>query len=276
MTIAVLPQQIANGEPHDAARILENENFLRDGVNEALNGWQTLTGLTYAGADAPTFTITTATDLTATVGVGMRIKLTQTTGGTKYFIITAITASLITVYGGTDYTLNNETITTPYFSNVKAPVGFPLNPNKWTILIQSGTTYSNQASPTFNIWYGQTNTYSTAGDATGISITVPIGIWILGFKVAAEILVSASDGTIWSTLSTSLTGATINDNLTIASENTVNGVRATVEGQVEDVVEIATKTNYYHLTKCNGTTIGSLLIRNDYVKGRIYARCAYL
>ncbi|WP_442766606.1 hypothetical protein, partial [Mitsuokella multacida] len=102
---------------------------------------------TYLGADAPTYTFTISGDKTSKYSPGMRIKLTQTT--VKYFIIVAVSYSYpnttVTIYGGTDYTLENAAITDPYYSMVKAPAGFPLDPAKWTV---SATLSGVQSNPT--------------------------------------------------------------------------------------------------------------------------------
>jgi len=89
------------------------------------NGWISARAtLTYASASAPTFVCNTSTDLTTRISVGMKIKLTQTT--TKYFFVTAITSTTITLYGGTTYSVINATISNVYFSSVQLPYGFPI------------------------------------------------------------------------------------------------------------------------------------------------------
>jgi hypothetical protein len=57
------------------------------------------------------------------------------------------------LYGGTDYTLAaaGDAITAPYYSVVKAPLGFPLNSNKWTVKVTDATIRS-QLTPTANTW----------------------------------------------------------------------------------------------------------------------------
>lgn len=75
--------------------------------------------LTYASAT--TFTCSAA--LAASLQIGDRIKLTQTTA--KYFYVTGISGTTITVNGGTDYTLANAAITLPFYSHEVSPVGFP-------------------------------------------------------------------------------------------------------------------------------------------------------
>lgn len=150
---------------------------IKDGWIPDTNTWS------YSSADSPTFVISVNADMTGLIGVGNRIKLTQTTA--KYFIVTAVGAfgggaTLITVYGGTDYTLANAAISSPYYSRQKAPFGFPVDPDKWTV--ESITTDSPaKTSPTSNIWYG-----GTGLTPTGVSITVPIGAWKIGYRVVID------------------------------------------------------------------------------------------
>ena len=135
-------------------------------------GWQTGPGTwTYSSADSPTFVLTTSVDLSSFIGVGARIKLTQTTE--KFFIVTAISGTAITLYGGTDYTLTAAAITSAYFSIMKAPAGFPLNPTKWTVEA-TDTADRVQGSPTQNVWY----------NLGSFSTSVPIGCWKLEYYVA--------------------------------------------------------------------------------------------
>lgn len=152
-------------------------NFSILGANVGGDGWQIIQfACSYSSADAPTFVISINGDVTALIGKGDRIKLTQSTGGTKYFIVTAVGAfsggnTLVTVYGGTDYTLNNEAISAPFFSHVKHPFGFPADPAKWT----QTTTFTAgfaQASPVQNTWYNVT------------SLVVPIGAWRISYGIS--------------------------------------------------------------------------------------------
>ena len=128
---------------------------------------------TYNSAIDPEFTFKISGDKTGKYYPGMRLKLTQTTA--KYFIVTKVAYSspdtTVTVYGGTDYDLADATITGPYYSMVKAPVGFPLNPAKWTVEVTS-TSDSTKSSPAKNTWYNQ-----------GGSITIPVGSWIVSYSI---------------------------------------------------------------------------------------------
>ena len=142
---------------------IKTKQISDDGWIPALGTW------TYSSADAPTYVISVDADMTTTIGVGQRIKLTHA-AAVKYFIVTAVGAysggvTLITVYGGTDYTLAATAITLPYYSMVKAPFGFPLDPTKWTQQLVDIADRST-AGPTVSVWY----------NVRSISISIPICI----------------------------------------------------------------------------------------------------
>jgi len=220
---------------------------------------------TYASADDPTFTFTISGDKTSKYSAGMRIKLTQTS--VKYFIITAVSYSspntTITVYGGTDYDLVNATITSPYYSTQKAPQGFPLNPNKWSVTLVNNTNPEGTISQ--NVW---TNLDS-------LSISIPIGCWSVYFSVYG--LYSYRNGTSSSpmvTLSTANNSETDKE-FTIRFEST--GATATllaVAGTASRTKEllIATKTSYY----INFTQVGADSASVGCQQRIIRATCAYL
>lgn len=136
------------------------KKYLRSGWVEADETW------TYASADDPTFVITVPSGAASKYSVGMKIKLTQTT--VRYFIITAVTDTTLTVYGGTDYDLADAAISANYYSLVKSPQGFPLDPDKWT--------------------YAPTVTDTTsAGFYNHATLNVPLGIWNTDVSVMAYV-----------------------------------------------------------------------------------------
>lgn len=65
--------------------------------------------------------VTVPTDATTKYSAGMKVKLTQTTGGTKYGRITAVTATTLSIFMLNSTTLNNEAITAPQYSIADAP-----------------------------------------------------------------------------------------------------------------------------------------------------------
>jgi hypothetical protein len=133
---------------------------------------------TYASADDPTFTFTVNGDKTSKYSPGMRIKVTQSST-VVYFIITKVTYSspntTITVYGGTDYDLADSAISDSFYSFQKAPFGFPLSPDKWSIQTSS-TSQSAQSNPVASTWY----------NLGSLSISVPIGAWKVYFTAIAQ------------------------------------------------------------------------------------------
>ncbi len=214
------------------------------------SGWIALGACTYETADSPTFQFSIAADVTGFIGVGNRIKLTQTT--VKYFIVTAVGAfsggkTIITVYGGTDYALANAAITSPFFSIAKAPFGFPLAKEKWTITVTDASLRS-QLSPTQNTWY----------NLGGLSIIVHIGLWDLGYSVCLYSATFTTTATnMQATLSTTNNSET-DSGLTVfhylGSPAIQNILLTTVSSDNKKSVSVAAKTTMY----LNGrTTIAS-------------------
>jgi len=238
----------------------------RTGWNSADETW------TYASADDPTFTFTIAAfDATAKYWAGMKIKLTDT--GTQFGIITKVVfddpGSTITIYMGTDYSLSGAAITLPYYSTMKAPHGFPLDPIKWTVEV-TDTTARQQAAPTQNTWY----------NLGSITISIPIGAWAVNYKVAIRV----TDNATATYVGGNVTLSTANDSesnadfttwmmfLTSTSDN--KNVAQTIYNEVP--LNIASKTSYYINTKTSYAGIADMYNANDQAKLIIRAVCAYL
>lgn len=115
--------------------------------------------------------ITVPTGATSRFGVGQRIKITQATGGTKIGIIHAVATTTLTVFFPSGTTLVNQAITGPFFSPVKAPLGFNTDPAVWS-LESILTTDTTQYSPTYNTWY----------NLGSHSLAVGVGSWKLYAK----------------------------------------------------------------------------------------------
>lgn len=233
-----------------------------------ISGWIGAAAMTYASADDPTYTVTMTGDVSGTYGVGMRIKLTQATGGTKYFIITKVAVSgntTLTLYGGTDYNLENEAISSPYYSPVKAPFGFPVDPTKWTVSLVSADT-SSQVNPADGTWY----------NLGSLSLSIPIGIW----HVRYSLIVHLEDAAV----------ANLYAKATLSNaNNTQLDILYTVGAQIYTADRISrtsfnhyfiltttTKTTYY-LNECSGAgSIDTLQIIGTIQRNIIEAACAYL
>ena len=176
---------------------------------------------------------------------GDRIKLTQTT--VKYFIVTAVADTVLTLYGGTDYTLIDAAISANYYSHSKSPVGFPLSPIKWTVTV-TDTTQRIQASPTQNTWY---NLGSQA-------ITIPIGIWKVTYKVQCYVNNGATESNMSVTLSTA-NNSESDVNFTFAERGAYlyGHISAIVSGYITLAAE-----DIFYLNTSSGDA-GAIAIRNE-------------
>lgn len=142
--------------------------------NNATSDWNSQTDVipTRTSADDPTYVIQFAgVDLTSKVSVGQKISWVQN-GSTRYGFVTALSYSggntSLTLYGGTDYDVDDTSthaISDVKFSSMKAPYGFPLDPDKWSEEVADSDIHQT-SSPTANTWYD-----------SGVSLSIPIGIW---------------------------------------------------------------------------------------------------
>ena len=242
----------------------------------ALTGWVPVSeSWSYLSADSPSFEISITGDKTSKYSPGMKVRLTQTT--VKYFIITKVEYigpnTVITIYGGTDYTLDNAVISYPYYSMVKSPQGFSLSPAKWSVVITDSTDRDKSSAVT-GTWY-----YTEMGSN---NISVPIGCWILSYK-ANPYAGSNPAGANYCQISLSTSSSAVSDiDLQGAIQgNSVYSFSSTITR--DKVIELANKTLYYLILR--GTSFGhptanNLQLQNDASlygsKLIIEARCAYL
>ena len=235
------------------------------------DGWIAGTGTwSYSSADAPTFVASVPDADAALMNVGDRWKITQTTA--KYFIVTAKGApsggfTPVTIYGGTDYTLANAAITSPYYSHVKSPLGFPLSPAKWTVTVTDTSTHT-QATPTASTWY----------NLGSISISVPIGVWNVRYDAFISSDESGTDTNAYVTLSTannseSDAGNTMGVGITAVGASVV-GIAETVQKTI--LLSPTTKTTYYLNERVNVLTVNGIAILGAISSTIIKAVCAYL
>lgn len=236
------------------------------------DSWNVATGTwSYSSADAPTFISSVNADMTAIIYPGQRLSLTQTTE--KFFIVTAVGAysggaTLITMYGGTDYTLTANPITSPKWSNVKVPSRFPMSPSKWTVEVAASADYS-QASPTASTWYNMGTTNS--------QISVPIGIWNVDYSVVAVAAKAATTSlNVYATLSTANNSAS---DAQFTSFTFIIGASASLQvggvvGKIK-TLSIASKTVYY-LNGMSASSADNIYFLNSLAPMRLRAICAYL
>ena len=236
-------------------------------------GWIGLGACTYEGADAPNYTVSFASDMTAILKPGDKIKLTDST--VKYFIIMAVGAysggkTIITIFGGTDYTLSGGAITLPYFSIQKSPFGFPMNPDKWTV---ETTDVSNrqQASPTDATWY----------NPTACTIAIPIGLWTVQYH-ACLFAYKAAGYYQLQAMATLSTANNSESDAAMSSSITTGGPSATGIGTVRGMVSrrktlsLASKATYYLNCKNYTGSADAVGFSNDVANLSIKAICAYL
>lgn len=233
------------------------------------DGWQLVSDTwTYASADAPTFTITVPTGAASLYGVGMRIKLNQTTD--KYFIITAVADTVLTVYGGTDYTLANAAISSIYVSLMKAPLGFPLDPLKWGVYV-TDTSSRLQASPSSGTVYNP--------GTTNVQISVPIGSWKFGYEVNAY--VNNDTATDTNNMSTSLSTAN-NSHSDVTMKSTIRNSGASgswnmvISVRREKSLLVVAKTLYYLVCSVDAASVENIGFRGDVGNTNLFAVSSYL
>lgn len=234
---------------------------------------------TRASADAPTYVLTFAgVDLTSMLSVGMRIKWTQNST-VRYAIVTAIsfsTNTTLTVYGGTDYAVDDTAtfaISSFFFSLMKSPLGFPLDPSKWTVKVSDTASRTGAVSA---------NTWTNVGSINH-QISIPIGVWDVEFDadVFMDRTAAGSGDSISAALSTA--NNTASDEELIAMANYYSSVVANSSdlqgGHVHrrKTLVLGSKTLYY----LNGymQNAGTILFNaGDAFLGAtvIRAVCAYL
>jgi hypothetical protein len=194
---------------------------------------------TVTTADADVYVVNVNADVTGYIGPNMKVRL-KDGGVTKYFgVLTVGTYSAgvtpLRLFGGTDYVLSG-TITEPAYSYARAPFGWPVSEDKWTIT----KTYSSnvtQSPVTLDTWY-------EFGD-----VVLPAGNYRIGYRVLGQIN-RATGYQIFSFLSTLATtsAAETDKSMTdvlamLASSSVLQG--SIHEFKAEKYLAISSETTYY-------------------------------
>jgi hypothetical protein len=156
----------------------------------------------YASWDSDTRigTITVPSDATTKYSAGMRIRISQSTGGTKYGIIHKVEATTLTVFFEDGATLENETITSPAYSTQKAPFGFPIGEETWSIIdLEDGA--SDGAT---NSWTNPTN-YQR-------NVHVGIGVYDISLSGNVRARNTANDSPVGGQVALSFANDSVTDN----------------------------------------------------------------
>lgn len=240
---SVLAQANTHESPDTDSGISSLHHTLGGNATQAApgNGWIPGTGTwSYTSADSPIFVASVPDADAALINVGNKIKLTQTT--VKYFIVHAKGSpsggfTPVTIYGGTDYTLANAAITSPFFSHEQSPLAFPMDPAKWTV-VATDTSLRTQNNPTSGTWY----------NLGSVTIAAPIGVW----RTIVTVLPSA-DRAAAGLLNVFVTLSTANNSESDASMTRKMSVSNTtlIEGSqvAERILGLAAKTSYFLNTK---------------------------
>jgi hypothetical protein len=200
----------------------------------------------------------------------MRIKFLNS-GNTIYGIVVAMTSTTITYLHEIDPTdsqalhlMANSAITEPRWSSAKAPHGFPLALDKWSIIVRLTGNYT-KSSPQSNVWY--------LIDASHV-ISVPVGSWELSYAgnfcyVCPSVGVSSG---MQVTLSTTQNSEADQDfsAFDYQSQNIAGNTRFFFAARNKDV-RLTGKTNYYLLLRdwyggtvqlrVDGQSKGSLILK---------------
>lgn len=174
---------------HDVAGMITggsviDENDMASDSDTALATQQSIKAMHDTGwtAITETFTYASATTITIATGgasryqKGDKLKLTQTTD--KYFYIVKVEDELLTITGGSDYTLDDAAITSPQLSRIETPFGFPgwFNFTPSYVNITSVTTYIAIFKIagefcTYNIFFNGT----TESAVSFLAVSYPVG-----------------------------------------------------------------------------------------------------
>lgn len=244
--------------------------------NAGTSEWNNFPGtVTWKGSDSPTFNVDATGGVTGTIAVGAKVKLTHYTE--KFFIVTSVgtpsgTVTPMTLYGGTDFALAaSGTITSPQYSHMRTPFGFPMSPLKWTVSM-SDSSLRTQNTPSA----------STKYSPGSLSITIPIGAWIVSEKMVVQAVDNANGLTmdVYGSLSTNAatesdpeftSGARVNVPSTAAAELSLYGTVF-----VQKPLILASKTTYYPVVWYINGTADVIYFRNDVVAMFVKCVSAYL
>jgi len=189
-----ITQKDNTGTARDILKLDSSNNLIigGTGINKAIfyvpfDGW-IAANETWTYASATSFTV--SGDVTGKYQKGDKIKLTQSST-VKYFYITNVSYSApnttITITGGSDYSLDNATITNNYYSKAENPQGFPAYFNYTPTWTANTGTQPNIGNGTIegkfkingNLVYchifigmGSTTTYGSGGNVYIVSLPV--------------------------------------------------------------------------------------------------------
>ncbi len=209
-------------------------------------------------------TITVPTNATTKYSAGMRIRISQSTGGTKYGIITKVEATTLTVFFPTGVTLNNEAISSPVYSTLKVPYGFNPDPTNWQLTLTDANDQT-RSTPVAGTWYNQGS----------LSIVVGIGAWDIRFKAYLNAVVSGTSSGANATLSTA-NNSNSDDRFMFGLKNSTGITQHGVSGDTIVDVLLAAQTTYYVNIQATSGSNTSVSLLGTLKATRVIVTCAYL
>lgn len=168
---------------------------------------------------------------------------------TEYAIITKVTASTITVFTGTDYTIPNDTLSTPYYSAQRAPFGFPASEIKWYVDVVVKTD-NTAVTALATIW----------AQLDSIQMTGPTGAWaVRGYANVAAERTSGSGMEVALAVSTSTSSPSVDTLANFDTDLSAINYRPSSAGHFGGYIELTASTTvyliYYTLTTSNVTQL---------------------
>ena len=178
----------------------------------------------------------------------------------------------MTLYGGTDYSVvSTAAVTSPAYSMVKAPFGFPLSPIKWTVSRVDGIEWA-VSTPVTTTWYNTGTVY----------VSLPIGVWNVSYHVTMNV---DDAGVTYMTVDTTLSTANNSESSSYYTfrigyqDPTSNRKILRNTWQKSFSMTITSRTTYYRnvrIRETNAASVDAIYIENNLVPETIYAVCSYL
>lgn len=136
--------------------------------------------------------VTVPTDATTKYAVGMFVRISQATGGTKYGRILAVTSTTLSLWM-LGYTLINEAISTPVYSPLAHPAGLPITiaeGNPYKISVYRGGTYalSSGVATRVNHDIEDFDTNNNYDPTTNFRFTAPVTGY---YDIAAQVCIGS-------------------------------------------------------------------------------------
>jgi hypothetical protein len=266
----------------DSTTTFTNKTLTSPLFQGSIDGWVSANETwEHVSVDDPTGIFRVNADVTTKYSAGMRIKFTNG-GNVIYGIITVVGAysggyTSITFLHQIDpadnlalYLMANSDITVNYYSTQKAPQGFPLDPDKWSVKVVDTTDRSETTT--------NSNVFVNLGGSSG-QLSVPIGLWTLSwYAVSGAAFTTPTYVHIKAAMSTS--SDTANDTELMASFSfippTANSDIRIPMGKTK-AVSLSSKTLYYLIICRSGAqAVTNINFYNSSSPSIMRAICAYL